>query len=134
MANRSNYNERLLFEDPSGSHSASRSTRYRLRKRARKQEYEQNEPPYECFSDAVDTELPSQESESLQNKYEHLALLPEDLSLESSSLIDYDDNPQVLEAEVGTDEDEVCEDINQDIPLSIGNPETLSTDNDLLYN
>jgi hypothetical protein len=129
MAARSHYNERLLFEDPGGSNSASRSTRYRNNKRAREQqEYEQCELQL----------LHAEPSESLPTG--SLALPPAD-SLDSLPLAELDsshytsqyesENPQLLEAEVGYGTEGEEEDDDEEDDEVMGDPETLSLD--ILY-
>ena len=132
MASRSLYNERLHFSDPSGVNSASRSTRYRNRKKAKLQ---QGNEHYEVTSEQMEQqidELLSMESQQaspststntscIDNTAHAVAYdtqIVDDTSATSCCDIpdiidDPSENPSFLEAEVldfETDEDNNTED------------------------
>lgn len=130
MAERSMYNERSHFADPSSALSASRSTRYRSRKRARNMEAEDAADEYEPASEDTlyDSEIETIESENTTE--DTIAIVVTDIDLST-------DNPQILEAELqsyeenmnDTDEPETstiseCADSNK---LYSGAPLTVAT-------
>ena len=108
MAERSQYNERFTFPDPSSTDSSSRSTRYRARKRAREYQEEQLEEPLEEHM-----EEPSEEQ--LEEDHSNVDASHQCRTLHSLTEYTEIDNPQVLEAELlglesSADEDEQLDD------------------------
>ena len=140
MAERSQYNERFTFPDPSSTDSSSRSTRYRARKRAREYQEEQLEEPLEEHM-----EEPSEEQ--LEEDHSNVDASHQCRTLHSLTEYTEIDNPQVLEAELlgfesSADEDEQLDDeqldddasaaTNTDCPLYSGASLTVSSSNILI--
>ena len=127
MAARSQYNERLQFEDPSGQDSASRSTRYRARKRARK--IQEDEPCGHVHMNVPDLETLAGNVETLAGNVETLA------GNEDLALTDHCD-PQYLEAEVSNEATDDAADQGEDETSTADDHcGQLSTDDtDLIYN
>ncbi len=147
MAERSQYNERYFFQDP--SYSASRSTRYRARKRSKGDQSTSLDSPYASHPDPVPrgiADAPVTDMLEVEEGSEHFEELITQVSATSTPysegivVNDSCDQPQVLEYEVlgNDDEDEYHdseEEEEQPGPENEASNITLpmTTNDDLLY-